>query len=260
MRCGAGRTHCGNPGPDLVWRARQTPPHRDGRCRHTARIQGRCLCMTVGPPIANMPAPTRCAMPTICVELIYLEETTQQPWTRKMIEFLRAAKKEADAAKGVDRAVSPKRLAHLRRHYARRPDRRRTRQSTLDSTTAAQRAYQTIPSSQSAHPPATARSGCAALSHRSARALRQQPGRTDAISACQNSSKKPPGVSVPSPVPTPSPPFVRTSPRCANRGATYSTPSPSPFKVKHQIPCLPGKLNSYGAERSPRLSIWRCKT
>ena len=50
-------------------------------------------------------------------ELIYLEETTQQPWTRKMIEFLRAAKKEADAAKAVDRAVNRERLTALRRRY-----------------------------------------------------------------------------------------------------------------------------------------------
>jgi transposase len=50
-------------------------------------------------------------------ELIYLEETTQQPWTRKMIEFLRAAKKEADAAKDAARAPSGHRLAHLRRQY-----------------------------------------------------------------------------------------------------------------------------------------------
>ena len=50
-------------------------------------------------------------------ELIYLEETTQQPWTRKMIEFLRAAKKEADAARDAARAPSRHRLAHLRRQY-----------------------------------------------------------------------------------------------------------------------------------------------
>jgi transposase len=50
-------------------------------------------------------------------ELIYLEETTQQPWTRKMIKFLRAAKKEADAAKGVDRAINAERLTALRRCY-----------------------------------------------------------------------------------------------------------------------------------------------
>lgn len=50
-------------------------------------------------------------------ELIYLEETTQQPWTRKMIEFLRAAKKEADAAKEADRAINEERLARLRRRY-----------------------------------------------------------------------------------------------------------------------------------------------
>jgi transposase len=50
-------------------------------------------------------------------ELIYLEETTQQPWTRKMIEFLRSAKKQADAAKNAGRTLSRHRLAHLRRHY-----------------------------------------------------------------------------------------------------------------------------------------------
>ena len=50
-------------------------------------------------------------------ELIYLEETTQQPWTRKMIEFLRAAKKEADAARDAACAPSHHRLAHLRRQY-----------------------------------------------------------------------------------------------------------------------------------------------
>ena len=31
-----------HPGTDLVWRARQTRSHRDGRGRHPARIQGRC--------------------------------------------------------------------------------------------------------------------------------------------------------------------------------------------------------------------------
>ena len=50
-------------------------------------------------------------------ELIYLEETTRQPWTGKMIEFLRAAKKEADAAKDADRAVNRERLTALRRRY-----------------------------------------------------------------------------------------------------------------------------------------------
>mgnify|MGYP001275632024 FL=1 len=49
--------------------------------------------------------------------MIYLEETTQQPWTRKMIEFLRAAKKETDAARDTARAPSRHRLAHLRRQY-----------------------------------------------------------------------------------------------------------------------------------------------
>jgi len=50
-------------------------------------------------------------------ELIYLEETTQQPWTRKMIEFLRAAKKEADAARGDDCALNRARLTVLHRRY-----------------------------------------------------------------------------------------------------------------------------------------------
>jgi transposase len=50
-------------------------------------------------------------------ELIYLEETTQQPWTRKMIDFLRNAKNQADAAKRAHRTVSRKRLARLRRRY-----------------------------------------------------------------------------------------------------------------------------------------------
>ena len=50
-------------------------------------------------------------------ELIYLEETIQQPWPRKMIDFLRAAKTEADAAKGAHRTLSRNRFAHLRRQY-----------------------------------------------------------------------------------------------------------------------------------------------
>jgi transposase len=50
-------------------------------------------------------------------ELIYLEETTQQPWTAKMIAFLRAAKEEAEAAHSADRIVDPKRLTSLRRRY-----------------------------------------------------------------------------------------------------------------------------------------------
>ena len=50
-------------------------------------------------------------------ELIYLEETTQQPWTRKMIDFLRAAKHEADTAKRNHRKVTRKRFVLLRRQY-----------------------------------------------------------------------------------------------------------------------------------------------
>lgn len=50
-------------------------------------------------------------------ELIYLEETTQQPWTRKMIGYLRAAKKEAEEAKSEGLPIGPKRLGYLRRAY-----------------------------------------------------------------------------------------------------------------------------------------------
>ena len=53
----------------------------------------------------------------------------------------------------------------------------------------------------------------------------------------------PPGVCVPSPAPRPSAPSAPTTPRCA--GATSSMPSLSPFKVKQQILCHPGKLNSH---------------
>lgn len=50
-------------------------------------------------------------------ELIYLEETAQQPWTRKMIEFLRAAKKAADEARREGTPIALKRLGYLRRTY-----------------------------------------------------------------------------------------------------------------------------------------------
>jgi transposase len=50
-------------------------------------------------------------------ELIYLEETTQQPWTRKMIDFLRAAKKETDEATSEGLPIGPRRLGNLRRAY-----------------------------------------------------------------------------------------------------------------------------------------------
>jgi transposase len=50
-------------------------------------------------------------------ELIYLEEITQQPWTRKMIGYLRSAKKEADKAKSEELPIGPKRLGYLRRAY-----------------------------------------------------------------------------------------------------------------------------------------------
>jgi len=50
-------------------------------------------------------------------ELIFLEETTQQTWPRKMIEFLRRAKDHADAAKLAQRPLTTTQLAGLRRQY-----------------------------------------------------------------------------------------------------------------------------------------------
>ena len=50
-------------------------------------------------------------------ELIYLEETTQQPWTNKMIDFLRAANKEAGQAKSEAVPIGPRRLTSLRQTY-----------------------------------------------------------------------------------------------------------------------------------------------
>jgi transposase len=50
-------------------------------------------------------------------ELIYLEETTRQPWTRAMIDFLCAAKQEADEARNRQIPIGRKRLAHLRQRY-----------------------------------------------------------------------------------------------------------------------------------------------
>jgi transposase len=50
-------------------------------------------------------------------ELIYLEETTRQPWTRAMIDFLCAAKQEAEQARNRQISISRKRLAHLRQSY-----------------------------------------------------------------------------------------------------------------------------------------------
>jgi transposase len=50
-------------------------------------------------------------------ELIYLEETTQQPWTRTMINFLCDTKQEADKAKSDHLPITPKRLGHLRQTY-----------------------------------------------------------------------------------------------------------------------------------------------
>lgn len=50
-------------------------------------------------------------------ELIYLEETTEQPWTRKMIKFLCAANLEADQARSRNVPIGEQRLRHLRRTY-----------------------------------------------------------------------------------------------------------------------------------------------
>jgi hypothetical protein len=47
-------------------------------------------------------------------------------------------------------------------------------------------------------------------------------------------------------------------PRCANRGAMFSMPSLSPFKVKQEIFCHPGKLNSYKRVRLPDSASGRC--
>ena len=67
----------------------------------------------------------------------------------------------------------------------------------------------------------------------------------NAISACQNSSKKPPGVSVPSLVPSPSAPSAPTLLRRANRAATSSMSSLSHFTATLPIRDHPGRLNSY---------------
>ncbi len=50
-------------------------------------------------------------------ELIYLEETTEQTWPRKMIDFLRRAKDQADTAKLAQRPLESSQLTGLRRQY-----------------------------------------------------------------------------------------------------------------------------------------------
>ena len=50
-------------------------------------------------------------------ELIYLEETTEQTWPRQMIDFLRRAKDQADAAKLAQRPLARAQLTALRRQY-----------------------------------------------------------------------------------------------------------------------------------------------
>jgi transposase len=52
-------------------------------------------------------------------ELIWLEEITGQPWTRKMIDWLREAKRNTDAARISQRAIPRRRFAQLRRRYYR---------------------------------------------------------------------------------------------------------------------------------------------
>jgi transposase len=50
-------------------------------------------------------------------ELIYLEESTHQPWTRAMIDFLCAAKQEADEARSQQMPIGRRRLIELRQTY-----------------------------------------------------------------------------------------------------------------------------------------------
>ena len=50
-------------------------------------------------------------------ELIYLEETTEQAWPRKMIDFMCRAKDQADAAKRAQRPLARTQLTGLRRQY-----------------------------------------------------------------------------------------------------------------------------------------------
>jgi len=50
-------------------------------------------------------------------ELIFLEETTQQTWPRKMIELLLRAKEQADAAKLAQRPVPSEQINAVRRRY-----------------------------------------------------------------------------------------------------------------------------------------------
>ena len=50
-------------------------------------------------------------------ELIYLEETTAQPWTRQMVDWLCAAKQQADRARCADIPISRRRLWNLRQNY-----------------------------------------------------------------------------------------------------------------------------------------------
>lgn len=50
-------------------------------------------------------------------ELIFLEETTEQAWPRKMIDFLLRAKDHADAAKLAQRPLASEQLNALRRQY-----------------------------------------------------------------------------------------------------------------------------------------------
>ena len=50
-------------------------------------------------------------------ELIYLEEATAQPWTRKMVDWLCAAKQQADCARRAHGPISRRRLCNLRQDY-----------------------------------------------------------------------------------------------------------------------------------------------
>ena len=112
------------------------------------------------------------------------------------------------------------------------------RQSALRPCPEAAWPYQAISRGQSSPAFAPARRRCPAFSRRLACALRQRRTRYP-----HTETQTPPGVSVPSRAPSLSAPSAPTSPHCANRSATSCMPSLSPFKVKHQILCHPGKLN-----------------
>ena len=177
-------------------------------------------------------------------ELIYLEETTEQTWPRKMIDFLRRAKDQADTAKLAQRPFAKTQLASLRRQY---------------KTILAQGERDNPPRARIQH----AQRGRIKQSPAVNLLLRLRQHADDVLRFLTDPrvlfdnnqaerdirmpklKQKTSDVSVPSLAPSPSAPYAPTSPRCANRAAMSSMPSPSHFKVTLQILCQPGKLNSY---------------